>query len=222
MENGYRLFSPFLSGGETEHWRRLVQAWQDLFRSVDGKAGLNLSFSVIDGQQVRNHLPDRPMKLRILMIDWEYPDDGKPPSPEVLELTEKGDVMDLYMSLANGAIVEMKAEGYSEEALDVLQAMNVGHDGSMTTLHANSPSDVLHRMTAMALLARTDLSPSAVLWQFQSGVDLIIHLDRFADGHDVGPCLCFIDHFTEAIGRSTAGHGNVGRHDRRRTYRAGG
>ncbi len=63
------------------------------------------------------------MKLRILMIDWEYPDDGKPPSPQVLDLTEQGDVMDLYMSLANGTIVEMKAEGDSEEALDVLRGL---------------------------------------------------------------------------------------------------
>ncbi len=63
------------------------------------------------------------MKLRILMIDWEYPDDGKPPSPQVLDLAEKGDVMELYMSLANGLIVEMKAEGDSEEALEVLRGL---------------------------------------------------------------------------------------------------
>ncbi len=66
------------------------------------------------------------MKLRITMIDWKYPDDGQTPSPEVLDLAEQSQVMILYMSLANGAIVEMKAEADSEEALDVLRGLIQG------------------------------------------------------------------------------------------------
>ena len=66
------------------------------------------------------------MKLRITMIDWKYPDDGQTPSPEVLDLAEQSQVMLLYMSLADGAIVEMKAEADSEEALDVLRGLIQG------------------------------------------------------------------------------------------------
>ncbi len=66
------------------------------------------------------------MKLRITMIDWKYPDDGQTPSPEVLDLAERSQVMLLYMSLADGAIVEMKAEADSEEALDVLRGLIQG------------------------------------------------------------------------------------------------
>ena len=79
------------------------------------------------GKNTLNHeASKRTMKLRITMIDWEYPDDGKTPSPEVLDLAEKSHVMILYMSLANGAIVEMKAEADSEEALDVLRGLIQG------------------------------------------------------------------------------------------------
>lgn len=69
-----------------------------------------------------------------------------------------------------------------EEALDMLQAMNTGHDGSMTTLHANTPLDVLDRIETMALLSRIDLSSVAVERQVRSAIDLIVHLERFPDG----------------------------------------
>ena len=69
-----------------------------------------------------------------------------------------------------------------EEALVMLQAMNTGHDGSMTTLHANSPLDVLDRIEMMALMSRADLSHIAVERQVRSAVDLIVHMERWADG----------------------------------------
>ena len=69
-----------------------------------------------------------------------------------------------------------------EEVLDMLQAMNTGHDGSMTTVHANSPADVLDRITTMALMARADLSSQAIERQVHSAVDLVIHQERFSDG----------------------------------------
>jgi pilus assembly protein CpaF len=68
------------------------------------------------------------------------------------------------------------------EALDMLQAMNTGHDGSLTTAHSNSPRDTLHRIETMALMAGMDLPLRAVREQLASAFDLIVHLDRLVDG----------------------------------------
>jgi pilus assembly protein CpaF len=68
------------------------------------------------------------------------------------------------------------------EALDMLQAMNTGHDGSLTTAHSNSPRDTLHRIETMTLMAGMDLPLRAVREQIASAFDLVIHLDRLADG----------------------------------------
>jgi pilus assembly protein CpaF len=68
------------------------------------------------------------------------------------------------------------------EALDMLQAMNTGHDGSMTTLHANSPRDALSRLETMVLMAGMDLPVRAIREQVASAVDVIIQLSRMRDG----------------------------------------
>lgn len=68
------------------------------------------------------------------------------------------------------------------EALDMLQAMNTGHDGSMTTAHANSPRDMLARMETMVLMAGMDLPHRAIREQIASAIDLIVHQDRMRDG----------------------------------------
>src|ERR671918_111674 len=68
------------------------------------------------------------------------------------------------------------------EALDMLQAMNTGHDGSLTTLHANSPRDALTRIETMVLMAGYDLPVRAIRQQVASALDLIIHLERLQDG----------------------------------------
>jgi pilus assembly protein CpaF len=68
------------------------------------------------------------------------------------------------------------------EALDMLQAMNTGHDGSLTTLHANSPRDALRRMETMCLMAGMDLPLRAIREQVASAVDVIIQLERMKDG----------------------------------------
>ena len=69
-----------------------------------------------------------------------------------------------------------------EEALDMLQALNTGHDGSMTTLHANTSRDVLDRIATMVLMSRVELSPVALERQMRAAIDLIVHLERFGDG----------------------------------------
>jgi pilus assembly protein CpaF len=68
------------------------------------------------------------------------------------------------------------------EALDMLQAMNTGHDGSMTTGHANSPRDLLSRLEVMVLMAGMDLPVRAIREQISSAVDIIVQQTRFSDG----------------------------------------
>ena len=68
------------------------------------------------------------------------------------------------------------------EALDMLQAMNTGHDGSLTTVHASSPADAVRRIETMALMAGLDLPHLAVREQVASAVDVIVHLVRDGDG----------------------------------------
>ncbi|MEN6346826.1 MAG: CpaF family protein [Armatimonadia bacterium] len=68
------------------------------------------------------------------------------------------------------------------EALDMLQAMNTGHQGSMGTVHANSTQDVLSRLETMVLMAGTELPSRAIREQIASAIDLIVHQARFRDG----------------------------------------
>jgi pilus assembly protein CpaF len=80
------------------------------------------------------------------------------------------------------------------EALDMLQAMNTGHDGSLSTVHANAPRDALSRIETMVLMAGFDLPTRAIREQVASALDLIVHVDRFRDGSRR------ISHVTEVVG----------------------
>ncbi|HEY0785147.1 MAG TPA: CpaF family protein [Acidobacteriaceae bacterium] len=84
-----------------------------------------------------------------------------------------------------------------EEALDMLQAMNTGHDGSITTVHANNPRDAIARIETMAMMGTLALSEKAVRAQIASAVDLIIQVSRMSDGSRR------VTHITEITG--TAG-----------------
>ncbi|KJK44650.1 hypothetical protein UK23_28660 [Lentzea aerocolonigenes] len=79
-------------------------------------------------------------------------------------------------------------------ALDMLQAMNTGHDGSITTVHSNSPRDSLSRLETMVLMAGVDLPARAIREQMASAIDLIVHQSRLKDG------TRRITHITEVIG----------------------
>jgi pilus assembly protein CpaF len=70
----------------------------------------------------------------------------------------------------------------SGEALDMLQAMNTGHDGSLTTIHANSPRETLSRLETLVLMAGMDLPLKAIRQQIASGISLVIQLSRLKDG----------------------------------------
>ncbi len=79
-------------------------------------------------------------------------------------------------------------------ALDMLQAMNTGHDGSITTVHANSPRDALSRLETMTLMAGVDLPIRAIREQVASAVDLVVHQARLKDGSRR------ITHLSEVVG----------------------
>ncbi|MDA0300284.1 MAG: CpaF family protein [Actinobacteria bacterium] len=80
------------------------------------------------------------------------------------------------------------------EALDMLQAMNTGHDGSLSTLHANNPRDAIRRLETMVLLGGVDLPLRAIREQVASAVDLIVQLTRGSDG------ARFVSSITEVVG----------------------
>ncbi len=80
------------------------------------------------------------------------------------------------------------------EALDMLQAMNTGHDGSISTIHANSPRDVLSRLETMTLMAGMDLTIRAVREQIAAAINVIVHQARLRDG------TRRVTHITEVVG----------------------
>ena len=73
-------------------------------------------------------------------------------------------------------------ESRGGEALDMLQAMNTGHDGSMTTLHANSPRDAMRRIETMVMMAGMDMPLRAIREQVSSAIDMVVHVERLKDG----------------------------------------
>ena len=75
------------------------------------------------------------------------------------------------------------------EALDMLQAMNTGHDGSLTTVHANSPRDVISRLETMVLMSGLELPSRAIREQIATAVDLIVHESRLSDGSRKVTCI---------------------------------
>ena len=68
------------------------------------------------------------------------------------------------------------------EALDLLTALNTGHDGALSTVHANSPADALRRVETLALMAGVGLPHAAIAEQVRRGIDLVVHIERRADG----------------------------------------
>src|ERR1700751_3669801 len=82
----------------------------------------------------------------------------------------------------------------SEEALDMLQAMNTGHDGSLTTIHSNTPRDGVARLEVMVGMANANMAPRAIRQQVASAIDLMIQVSRFSDGSRR------VTHITELVG----------------------
>jgi pilus assembly protein CpaF len=86
------------------------------------------------------------------------------------------------------------------ETLDMLQALNTGHDGSLTTVHANSPEDALRRVETLALMAGVGLPHAAVREQVASALDLVVHQARLPDGSRAVEVVCEVVRTTSGVG----------------------
>ena len=84
-----------------------------------------------------------------------------------------------------------------KEAFDMLQAMNTGHEGSLTTLHANGPLDALHRLETMVLMASIDLPVKAVREYIEAAINLVVNIERLSDGKRKITSISEIIGFTE-------------------------
>ena len=79
-----------------------------------------------------------------------------------------------------------------KEAFDMLQAMNTGHNGSLTTLHANSPADALDRLETMILMAGMEIPIRAIRGYIESAIDIVVHVERLSDGRRKVTSICEI------------------------------
>jgi pilus assembly protein CpaF len=104
----------------------------------------------------------------------------KPPDPDGQGLVTTRDLVRNSLRMRPDRIIVGEVRG--GEALDMLQAMNTGHDGSLTTLHSNSPRDALSRLETMTLMSGVDLPVRVIREQISSAIDLIVQQSRMRDG----------------------------------------
>ena len=84
-----------------------------------------------------------------------------------------------------------------KEAFDMLQAMNTGHDGSLTTIHANGPMDALNRLETLVLMSGLDIPIKAVREYIDNAIDLVVNIDRMNDGKRKITSICEVDGFND-------------------------
>ena len=132
-------------------------------------------------------IPDRERIVTIedsaeLILDQEHVVrmETRPPNIEGRGLITARDLVVNALRMRPDRIIVGEVRG--GEALDMLQAMNTGHDGGMTTVHANSPRDALARLETMVLMAGLDLPSRAIREQIVSALHLIVHVRRYEDG----------------------------------------
>lgn len=117
-----------------------------------------------------------------LILDQEHVVrmETRPPNVEGLGRIAARDLVINALRMRPDRIIVGEVRG--GEALDMLQAMNTGHDGSLTTIHANSPRDALARLETMVLMAGLDLPSRAIREQIVSAIQLVVHIRRCEDG----------------------------------------
>ena len=118
--------------------------------------------------------------------------EGRPPNIEARGEVTIRDLVRNALRMRPDRIIVGEVRG--GEALDMLQAMNTGHEGSMSTLHANSPRDAVSRLETMVLMAGIELPSRAIREQIASAINLIVHLSRLRDG------TRRVTHLTEVTG----------------------
>jgi pilus assembly protein CpaF len=106
--------------------------------------------------------------------------ESRPPSVEGRGEVTVRDLLRNALRMRPDRIVIGEVRG--SEALDLLTALNTGHDGALSTVHANSPADALARLETLALMAGLGLPHEAIAEQVQRGIDLVVHLERRSDG----------------------------------------
>lgn len=136
---------------------------------------------------ISNYLPETERIITIedsaelrLVQDHVVRQESRPPNIEGKGAITIRDLVRNALRMRPDRIVVGECRG--GEALDMLQAMNTGHEGSLTTVHANSPRDVISRLETMVLMSGMELPIRAIREQIGSAVHLVIHTSRFADG----------------------------------------
>ena len=104
----------------------------------------------------------------------------RPPNVEGRGTITQRDLVKNALRMRPDRIIVGEVRG--DEVIDMLQAMNTGHDGSLTTIHSNGPRDALHRLENLVLMAGHNLAEKAIREQVTSALDLVIHVSRIADG----------------------------------------
>ena len=104
----------------------------------------------------------------------------RPPNIEGKRQITQRDLVRNSLRMRPDRIVVGEVRG--DEVIDMLQAMNTGHDGSMTTIHSNGPRDALHRLENLVLMAGHSLPDKAIREQVASSLDMIVHVSRMSDG----------------------------------------
>jgi pilus assembly protein CpaF len=132
-----------------------------------------------------------PAELRLEQDNWVSLE-TRPPNVEGRGQVLQRDLVRNALRMRPDRIIV--GECRAGEAFDMLQAMNTGHDGSLTTVHANSPRDALARIENMVLMANLDLPAKAIRSQITSALNLVIQLSRLSDGSRR------VTHVTEVVG----------------------
>jgi pilus assembly protein CpaF len=117
--------------------------------------------------------------------------EGRPPNIEGRGEVRARELVRNALRMRPDRIVVGEVRG--AEALDMLQAMNTGHDGSLTTLHANSPRDALSRVETMVLMAGYELPVRAIREQSASALDVLVHVSRMRDGSRRITSVCAVE-----------------------------
>jgi pilus assembly protein CpaF len=171
-----------LSAEAVDFLQRCIQAQLNILISGGTGSGkttlLNaLSASVPDSERIVTIEDAAELQLRqrhVLRLE------SRPPNIEGEGQVAIRDLVRNSLRMRPDRIIVGEVRG--AEALDMLQAMNTGHDGSLSTVHANSPRDAMHRVETMVLMAGFDLPVRAIRQQISSALDLIVHLERLEDG----------------------------------------
>jgi pilus assembly protein CpaF len=150
---------------------------------------LNLLSSYIPAHERIVTIED-PAELQVKHEDWVSLE-TRPPNIEGKGSVVQRDLVKNALRMRPDRIIVGECRG--GEAFDMLQAMNTGHDGSLSTIHANSPRDALSRIENMVLMA-VELPINAIREQIASGINLLVHLSRLQDGSRR------VTHVTEIVG----------------------